>query len=632
VLFLVSAVLFVLFCTYPFAWPLFAPLAISVGVLAYWRLHWGLGIFILTLLTTLQLPVILGYPFFFGPEPIFLAFCAAVSLRALVAGEAVPALPLVLKISLSTYALAILASALLVWLSIWDLPGRWPMVLTLDALGKVFFWRWENPFHFLRITLLYLEGMAAFFLAVSIYRRDPEKTARVFLGAFLLCGILLMGYSAVELLFRGKELTIYPGFGPVFMDRNAYAAFWVLYLPFAIGLGFRTSGRLRAVFWILAAAYWFWCIASLSFTGILVSTGVAGLSLLLYFYAGKERRPGRVPKWYLAAAMGVLVVMAIFAGFIARELVSAEKSSFLVIRRVQGILREGPLGTRMTFWLPAARMFGAYPLLGIGPGEVYRNLDRFRTAGGPQPQAENLRAENAHNFYLQLGAEIGIVGLTAFVTFFGWLLWRTFRSEWSRSARDGPGGYFCLPAALAIAGLAFYSLAQHPTLRFEFQVLLWILAGLLVGSLSGSLSWRVDWRYPAALLGLVVLAMIVHVIGFPRPPLAKFEYGFHRIHGDSSNVRGDSRDDQVWLTESVAFLRRPLLESPVAGRSGIAGLFAAGPGFPAGSSAAFAISSPVDGTVQSGRIELNGRVEDFTVEGDSWKRFEVVPGTAGGGK
>ena len=51
-----------------------------------------------------------------------------------------------------------------------------------------------------------------------------------------------MGYSAMELLLRGKSLSIYPGFGPVFMDRNAYAAFWILYLPVVMTLAFKTGG------------------------------------------------------------------------------------------------------------------------------------------------------------------------------------------------------------------------------------------------------------------------------------------------------------------------------------------------------------------------------------------------------
>ncbi len=349
-------------------------------MVTYWRPYLGLGVFVLSLITTLQIPTIMEYPFFFGPEPIFYGFCAAVSLRALVSSQGDICIPPVLKISLITYVMAVLASAFLVWINIWDLPRQWPMILTLDALSKVFFWRWENPFHFLRITLLYMEGVTAFFLISWIVKRNPKRAVLFFTGSFVLCGILLMGYSAMELLLRGKELSIYPGFGPVFMDRNAYAAFWVLYLPFVIGLASRTSRWLRAGFACLALLSWFWCIASMSFTGILVSTGVGILSLLVSCIPKGGFSPFRFGRRSIAfVSIGLVSVMAL-GSFVAWEVFSREPSSFLVTQRIQVLLKEGTFSARVAFWVPAANMFGAYPLLGIGPGEVYRNLDRLHSA------------------------------------------------------------------------------------------------------------------------------------------------------------------------------------------------------------------------------------------------------------
>ena len=101
---------------------------------------------------------------------------------------------------------------------------------------KIYFWRWENPFHFLRMALLYLEGVAVFFIVRRIYKSAPKKFLRFFVLSFLACGIFLICISGFELIFRGKQIAVFTGFGPIFTDRNAFAAFWIAYVPVAVVL------------------------------------------------------------------------------------------------------------------------------------------------------------------------------------------------------------------------------------------------------------------------------------------------------------------------------------------------------------------------------------------------------------
>jgi len=81
------------------------------------------------------------------------------------------------------------------------------------------------------------------------------------------------------------------------------------------------------------------------------------------------------------------------------------------------------LAYRPEIFSAALRMFSQFPLLGIGQGAFYRlsaipdfSLSPFLSA--------HLNGENAHNYFLQTLAEIGILGFSLFTLFVMYPLWR----------------------------------------------------------------------------------------------------------------------------------------------------------------------------------------------------------------
>jgi O-antigen ligase len=504
------------------------------------------------------------YPYFSGPEPGFFGLWAAVSLRNLGRRSTRFNLPPALSVSILFYVLAIAASALLVWHSFWELPRYWTMILTQDALSKIYFWRWMNSFHFLRMTLLYLEGIAAFFIALWIFRQAPEKTVRFFYFSFLAIGILLIGYSSMELLIRGKQISVYPGFGPVFTDRNAYAAFWITYLPFALILIEQKQRLVRILGFLLSFASWLFCCLSLSVTGIIVIHFLLIIFALKYWYKGRIQllKPG------LAIPLTIVFFILIFGTFSIRESLLEPQTDQESSSNSNGYFENETLSGRLGFWVPAMGMIKEYPILGIGPGEAYKNSSDFRERYlGLPPSGKD--QENPHNIFLQIATDGGLFTLAGFLMIIGLILFRAVKRsngsadknrnpEFSYPVRIGvprssllhlKANQFRFCFVLSVVGLLLASFTQHPTIRFEFHILFWMFCGLIAGMSPprdpGPAVKRFSLKTPAVII--VAAGFFLQSSVFPKKLPEYLEYGLRPIVWTGKKI--------IWPTERIAFLR-----------------------------------------------------------------------------
>jgi O-antigen ligase len=80
--------------------------------------------------------------------------------------------------------------------------------------------------------------------------------------------------------------------------------------------------------------------------------------------------------------------------------------------------------------------------------------------------------ENAHNYYLQMAAETGVVGLALFVGFLIYLLWKYWIS--SDAVK--------LSCGISLVGLMVFSVAQHPLLVDRFFFVFAMVCAVLAGS------------------------------------------------------------------------------------------------------------------------------------------------------
>jgi hypothetical protein len=130
---------------------------------------------------------------------------------------------------------------------------------------------------------------------------------------------------------------------------------------------------------------------------------------------------------------------------------------------------------RSQIWLANIDMIKERPVLGWG----YGNYKRFRNAYYQRRPQANTTA-HAHNNFLQMGVDIGLVGLAAFLWLFwsilirGWRAYRRLPSEAEHLHTVALGG------TLSIVGFLVGGLTQYNFGDAEVVIVMWAMAGLLM--------------------------------------------------------------------------------------------------------------------------------------------------------
>jgi O-antigen ligase len=175
---------------------------------------------------------------------------------------------------------------------------------------------------------------------------------------------------------------------------------------------------------------------------------------------------------------------------------------------------------RRQFLETGLRMWESAPVFGVGVGMFYPLSRRFM---GPQ-LGWNYSLENAHNYFLQIAAELGIVGLGVFL-YFLYVVWTRARSSVSRRNH--------LFGAVTGAG-AFVAtwMTGHPLLVREVAYPFWILLGLVVvwaeGSQPIASPEKTSWRRQRVVLAAAALIVFASVPFRTEPPTRQtVMYGVH---------------------------------------------------------------------------------------------------------
>ena len=170
----------------------------------------------------------------------------------------------------------------------------------------------------------------------------------------------------------------------------------------------------------------------------------------------------------------------------------------------------GMMGSRFEIWSAVANMFFAYPLMGVGEGEFYRLSSNISFARSEFLQLN--RGENAHNYFLQVLAENGLVGIAVFAIAFI-VPYRACQNK-----------QLILPALIGLLSLFLGNIFAHSFLVRENLLLGAALLGLLY-SLSGLTAASAITYLPVASVRsrlLVLSAVIVLLVGVAIEVITSF--------------------------------------------------------------------------------------------------------------
>lgn len=287
-----------------------------------------------------------------------------------------------------------------------------------------------------RFQLFTWVSCAVFFLIGSelAYGNRIRKTLALSITAFgTLYAIfaIIQSFLAPPNVLYGFITTHGTGFGS-YTNRNHYAGLIEMLLPFGVMSAtsrIRSSGiRLLAGFGSLVM------LASVFLSqsrGGMVSVTVAVLALTILYW--KQHRSAAA----LAGIVVSIAITAIFVGYLAYAPISNRS------------IHEATDQMRVQIARDSIRLVTKHPLLGSGLGTfpyVYPEVRSFPT---------DLYVNAAHNDFVQLTVEVGVVGTILSALFF-WLVFRNAWRIWYKT-REGWAYSTCMAACVACGALLVHS-------------------------------------------------------------------------------------------------------------------------------------------------------------------------------
>lgn len=250
-----------------------------------------------------------------------------------------------------------------------------------------------------------------------------------------LFGFVQVGLQAGPAAFKTGAVGL-RAFGS-FDQPNPFAGYLNMTLPFAFALGMnlpKSEARFLARVATLAI-----------FAGVVVSAsrgaflaGTFGLVVIAVV-----TRPRLRPYFWLGVLLALVAAWAATYGLMPSgpvdRVVNAAglgNVSFTDVTNANFSAVE-----RAAHWLTGVRLFAHYPLLGVGIGNYAQAYPAFHPRGWYAPLA------HAHNYYINIAAEAGILGLVAYVLLAGSGLWYSYRA-----VRAGRNAVRCA-AALGVLGV-----------------------------------------------------------------------------------------------------------------------------------------------------------------------------------
>ncbi|MDY6836864.1 MAG: O-antigen ligase family protein [Thermodesulfobacteriota bacterium] len=252
---------------------------------------------------------------------------------------------------------------------------------------------------------------------------DNKKWVKTAVGVMVASSIVLITLALVEAFFvyRGFSAMIAGGHrlaggvtGRLYGGPHPFALDLNTYLPFVLLLA-AASCRWKSLALIL--------LGSCFMLGIFFSGAMAGWlgaigSLIVLFLVGFARDRRKVVLGVFKRLVLVMVVGGVLVGaFVPTGLRGARLERFMTIVKLQGTHALGSRTTnlRLPVWAAYKKMFYEHPLLGVGLGSGPVEYHKYMVAKLGEPGKEF--THHGFNVFVDIGAEMGILGLAAFVWF-----------------------------------------------------------------------------------------------------------------------------------------------------------------------------------------------------------------------
>jgi O-antigen ligase len=348
-------------------------------------------------------------------------------------------------------------------------------------------------------------GVGLYYVVVAALRE--RRQLRSLVGVLVAAAVLTSLYGLATFGQRA-ETSMSSSFG----NGQLFSGFLLLLLPLLVALSFSAAeGTLRVMAqFAIALAVPALLLAQTRSSWIGMAVALLVLGALALRYTPAERR-GALPKHQLVVPLAALV------GALGLFLVVSRMTPVIAARAktLATASQDASFAWRLEMWKGAWQLIRERPLLGWGIGSF--PLEQTRTVPFAQSRAlvqqmgPSLQ-EQAHNEYLQIGAELGVLGLALYF----WVLGAFFYTG-LRSLRRREEGFRKLVLLGCLAGVAgqMVDALSNPAWRFaDVSFLFWLMLGLGMAATRASRSSTAEaaaagaprrLRWQGATLGLAMM-------------------------------------------------------------------------------------------------------------------------------
>ena len=314
-------------------------------------------------------------------------------------------------------------------------------------------------------TRLALVQVAALFIyfAAALAFIDSPKRLRLVVRVVIVFGFLLAFMGLIQYatspgkIYWLKELPQSTPFGP-FYNRHHFAGYMELTLALPLGLIFSGAvERDKRPLYIFAAALMGIALITTNSRGGLIAL-VAEIAFLAAMGFGRREekarggeRTGRARAALLRVGLGLGLVVALILGAL---LFGGEAA----LNRIVGSVNSSdPTTGRAHFWAVTLDIIKDHPVVGTGLGSYGLAYTRYDSRNGLE------RLEQAHNDYLQMMSDAGIIGMGLALIFVFFLFRKGFaRRESSDDFRRGVATG-ALAGCFAVLVHSFFDFTLHTT-------------------------------------------------------------------------------------------------------------------------------------------------------------------------
>jgi O-antigen ligase len=314
-----------------------------------------------------------------------------------------------------------------------------------------------------RLVLVQLATLLIYFSATLVFIDTPHRlhvmvrTIMIF-GFFLAIFGLTQSFTSPTKVYWIRELNQSTAFGP-FINRHHFAGYMELTIALPLGLLFAgaVDKEKRILYGFVAGLMGVALVMTASRGGIisLIAEVIFFAIVTAIFRKHTEERHRRTNRLKSVAVRGGLAVALLVTLFIGVLALGGEMSINRLI--VDSVNTNDPTTGRAHFWSVTLQIIKAHPLLGTGLGAFGVVYTRFDSRNGL------FRLEQAHNDYLQVLSDGGIIGAAIALAFVALLFYKGFVRARSRDDFRRGVALASLGGCFAVLVHSFFDFTLHTT-------------------------------------------------------------------------------------------------------------------------------------------------------------------------